>query len=54
MKSAVLIFPGINRDRDMLRALEVVSGTAPHAVWHTETEIPPVDLIVVPGGFSYG
>ena len=54
MKSAVLIFPGINRDRDMSHALESVSGVRPHQVWHTETEIPPVDLIVVPGGFSYG
>ncbi len=54
MKSAVLIFPGINRDRDMLRALESVTGTPARPVWHTEAEIPPADLIVVPGGFSYG
>jgi phosphoribosylformylglycinamidine synthase len=54
MKSAVVIFPGINRDRDIMRALEKVTGTKPHAVWHTDTEIPPVDLIVLPGGFSYG
>jgi phosphoribosylformylglycinamidine synthase subunit PurQ / glutaminase len=54
MKSAVVVFPGINRDRDIMRALEQVTGTKPHAVWHTDTEIPPVDLIVLPGGFSYG
>jgi phosphoribosylformylglycinamidine synthase subunit PurQ / glutaminase len=54
MKSAVVIFPGINRDRDITRALETVTGVKPHAVWHTDTEIPPVDLIVLPGGFSYG
>jgi phosphoribosylformylglycinamidine synthase len=54
MKSAVVVFPGINRDRDITRALEAVTGTKPHAVWHTDTEIPPVDLIVLPGGFSYG
>jgi phosphoribosylformylglycinamidine synthase subunit PurQ / glutaminase len=54
MKSAVVIFPGINRDRDMMRALEQVTGARPLAVWHTDAEIPPVDLIVLPGGFSYG
>ena len=54
MKSAVIVFPGVNRDRDMMRALERVTGAEPLAVWHTETEIPHVDLIVLPGGFSYG
>ena len=54
MKSAVIVFPGVNRDRDMMRALEGVTGGRPHAVWHTDTEIAAVDLIVLPGGFSYG
>ncbi|WP_373503384.1 phosphoribosylformylglycinamidine synthase subunit PurQ [Aestuariivirga sp.] len=54
MKSAVVVFPGINRERDMMLALESVTGTKPVAVWHTETELPKVDLVVVPGGFSYG
>jgi phosphoribosylformylglycinamidine synthase len=54
MKSAVLIFPGSNRDRDMIRALEDISGQKPVLVWHQETRIPDVDLIVLPGGFSYG
>src|SRR3954468_16247366 len=54
MKSAVVIFPGINRERDMMRALESVTGHKAKAVWHTETALPDVDLIVVPGGFSYG
>ena len=54
MRSAVVVFPGINRDRDISRALEQVTGTKPLAVWHTDTDIPPVDLIVLPGGFSYG
>lgn len=54
MKSAVILCPGLNRDRDMLHALELVTGVKPVTVWHTETEIPDVDLIVVPGGFSYG
>jgi len=54
MKSAVVVFPGINRERDMMRALETVTGSKPVSVWHTETELPKVDLVVVPGGFSYG
>lgn len=54
MKSAVVVFPGINRERDMMLALESVTGSRPVSVWHTETELPKVDLVVVPGGFSYG
>ncbi len=55
MKSALLLFPGINRDPDMARALEIATGARPVAVWHTETELPQgTDLVVIPGGFSYG
>lgn len=54
MKSAVILFPGINRDGDMVRALEITTGSRPITVWHTETTLPEVDLVVVPGGFSYG
>ncbi|PSJ40437.1 phosphoribosylformylglycinamidine synthase subunit PurQ [Allosphingosinicella deserti] len=55
MNSAVIIFPGSNCDRDMLTALEAVTGRAPTRVWHRETALPDsVDLIAVPGGFSYG
>ena len=54
MKSAVVVFPGINRERDMMLAIEQVTGSRPVSVWHTETELPKVDLVVVPGGFSYG
>src|SRR5918992_1684728 len=55
MKSAVLVFPGINRERDMARALKLVSGQEAAMVWHAETELPKgTDLVVVPGGFSYG
>lgn len=54
MKAAVVLFPGSNRERDMIAALTAVSGRAPLTVWHTETELPPLDLIVLPGGFSYG
>jgi phosphoribosylformylglycinamidine synthase I len=54
MNAAVIVFPGINRERDMMRALELVTGSAPKSVWHAETALPPVDLVVIPGGFSYG
>ncbi|HEY0113434.1 MAG TPA: phosphoribosylformylglycinamidine synthase subunit PurQ [Allosphingosinicella sp.] len=55
MKSAVIVFPGSNCDRDMAVALEQVTGGAPDMVWHRETELPEgVDLIAIPGGFSYG
>src|SRR3954453_15305694 len=55
MKSAVLVFPGINRERDMARALKLASGNETAMVWHAETALPEgTDLVVVPGGFSYG
>ncbi|HEY4406447.1 MAG TPA: phosphoribosylformylglycinamidine synthase subunit PurQ [Xanthobacteraceae bacterium] len=55
MRSAVLVFPGINRERDMARALRLVSGRETAMVWHTDTALPAgTDLVVVPGGFSYG
>ncbi|KZK81336.1 Phosphoribosylformylglycinamidine synthase 1 [Pseudovibrio sp. Ad13] len=54
MKSAVILFPGSNRDRDMIKALEQISGQSVATVWHTETELPEADLYVLPGGFSYG
>lgn len=54
MKSAVIVFPGSNCDRDVALALEASTGTPPQMVWHRETTLPAVDLIVLPGGFSYG
>jgi phosphoribosylformylglycinamidine synthase subunit PurQ / glutaminase len=55
MKSAVVVFPGINRERDMARTLKLVSGVEPAMVWHADTQLPAgTDLVVVPGGFSYG
>ena len=55
MKSAVLVFPGINRECDMARALKLASGNEAAMVWHAETALPEgTDLVVVPGGFSYG
>ena len=55
MRSAVLVFPGINRERDMARALKLICGREPVMVWHGETVLPErTDLVVIPGGFSYG
>ena len=55
MKSAVILLPGLNRDRDMIAALTKISGVAPLTIWQTETQIPSdIDLVVIPGGFSYG
>ncbi|HEX4297224.1 MAG TPA: phosphoribosylformylglycinamidine synthase subunit PurQ [Devosia sp.] len=54
MKSAVIVFPGLNRDRDMIAALTAIGGVPPAVVWHKDTTLPDVDLIVIPGGFSYG
>jgi phosphoribosylformylglycinamidine synthase I len=55
VKSAVVVFPGINRERDMARALRLVCGRAPAMVWHAETALPAgTELVVLPGGFSYG
>ncbi len=55
MKSAVVVFPGSNCDRDCAVAVERSTGSKPEMVWHAETELAPdFDLIVLPGGFSYG
>jgi phosphoribosylformylglycinamidine synthase len=55
MRSAVVVFPGINRERDMARALTLISRSAPAMVWHADTALPAgTDLVVIPGGFSYG
>jgi phosphoribosylformylglycinamidine synthase len=54
MKSAVVVFPGSNRDHDMIAALTKIGGAAPAIVWHADSDLPKVDLIVLPGGFSYG
>jgi phosphoribosylformylglycinamidine synthase len=55
MKSAVVVFPGSNCDRDCAVAIERSTGSKPQMVWHAETALDPgIDLIVLPGGFSYG
>ncbi len=54
MKAAIIVFPGSNCDRDIEVALAASMGADPLMVWHGEADFPAVDLIVVPGGFSYG
>jgi len=54
MKASVIVFPGSNCDRDAAVALEAAMGAAPDMVWHGDSELPKSDLILLPGGFSYG
>jgi len=54
MKTAVIVFPASNCDRDMIVALEKITGQKPHIIWHQDEDIPAVDLIALPGGFSFG
>ena len=54
IRAAVITFPGSNCDRDLAVAMEAVFGASVLRVWHQETELPKLDLIGVPGGFSYG
>ena len=55
MKSAVIVFPGSNCDRDMAEAIRLVTGEPPEMIWHRNSELPDgLDLVAVPGGFSYG
>lgn len=54
MNAGIVLFPGINRERDMALALRRSIGHAPRMVWHTETDLSGLDVVVLPGGFSYG
>ncbi|HJR56229.1 MAG TPA: phosphoribosylformylglycinamidine synthase subunit PurQ [Rhizomicrobium sp.] len=54
MKAAVIVFPASNCDRDAKVALTDMTGKAPAMIWHQDSELPDVDLVVIPGGFSYG
>jgi phosphoribosylformylglycinamidine synthase subunit PurQ / glutaminase len=54
MKSAVIVFPASNCDRDAATALADMTGKTPAMVWHQDSELPEVDLVVLPGGFAYG
>ena len=54
MKAAIVVFPGTNRERDMAIALHRVTGQKPRMVWHGDTSLDGLDLVVLPGGFSHG
>lgn len=54
LRSSVIVFPGSNCDRDVKTAIERVTGFAPKMVWHGDASVPSSDVIVLPGGFSYG
>lgn len=54
MKTALIVFPASNCDRDLAVAFEKITGRAPHMVWHQDTDLPEVDVIALPGGFSFG
>ena len=54
MKASVLVFPGSNREADVAQAIELVTGRRPGMVWHGDGDFEKTDLIVIPGGFSYG
>jgi phosphoribosylformylglycinamidine synthase I len=54
MKASIIVFPGSNCDRDAAVALEAATGSPPSMVWHGDSELPKSDLILLPGGFSYG
>jgi len=54
MKSAIILFPGTNREKDMEMAVTHVTGRSPEIVWHKESTLPDCDLMILPGGFSYG
>jgi phosphoribosylformylglycinamidine synthase subunit PurQ / glutaminase len=54
MQAAIIVFPGSNREQDVYDALERASGKKPLKVWHRDSALPKADLLVIPGGFSYG
>lgn len=54
MRTSIIVFPGTNREHDMAMAVEKASGKKPQMIWHKETDLGAPDLIVLPGGFSYG
>jgi phosphoribosylformylglycinamidine synthase I len=54
MRSAIIIFPGSNCDRDMMVAVEQITGRRPALIWHKDSQLDPVDIVIIPGGFSFG
>ena len=54
MRVAIIVFPGSNCDRDMMVAVEKITGRRPSLIWHKQSNLDPVDLAILPGGFSFG
>ncbi|MFV0296966.1 MAG: phosphoribosylformylglycinamidine synthase subunit PurQ, partial [Hyphomicrobiaceae bacterium] len=54
MRASVIVFPGSNCDRDVKTAVEAITGKPAQMVWHGDTDLPASDIIILPGGFSYG
>ena len=54
MRVAIVVFPGSNCDRDIFEAIKPISNKMPKFVWHKETNIENFDLIIIPGGFTFG
>lgn len=54
MQAGVILFPGSNCERDAAEALRLVTGKPARIIWHADTQLPKLDLIILPGGFSYG
>jgi len=54
LRTAIIVFPGSNCDRDAAEAIETISGHKPRMVWHRDAELPEVDLVILPGGFAFG
>ena len=52
MKSAVIVFPGSNREGDIVHAIRSATGSEPAIVWHAEATLPAADLVVLPGGYG--
>ncbi len=54
MKVSIIIFPGSNCDKDVAKAILTITNTKPKMIWHKESNLSKSDLIIIPGGFSYG
>ena len=54
MHCAVLVFPGSNCDNDLYKAILQIKGATAEYVWHTDTDLDRFDVLLIPGGFTYG
>ena len=54
MKASVIVFPGSNSDRDVAVSIKKITNLDPIMVWHKETTLPKSDLVIIPGGFTFG